>query len=106
MQREVQSKDSRWTEAVPKKVEAAEREGQNGNEERSKTVEVCPAQWVGMEHRENTSGGVFVAVDSNLGAVESPKHGVVYEKDRVSARCTSGPKKAGPRGMRPCLRQL
>ena len=35
------------------KVEAATRGGQNGNEERGKTMEVYLAQWVGMEYRES-----------------------------------------------------
>ena len=34
----------------PKKVEAANRRGENGNEKRSKKIEVHPAQWVGLEH--------------------------------------------------------
>ena len=68
------------------------------------------------EDRKHTSGGVFVAVDSNLGAVvgaedgaivsipgneESPK-AWVNEEDCVSSRCTSGTQKVGLRGMKPC----
>ena len=35
-----------------KNVEAAERRGHNGNEERSKKIKVHVPQWVGMEYRE------------------------------------------------------
>ena len=44
------------------KVEAAKRRGQNGNEERSKTIEVYPAQWAGMEHRDK----VFVRIQRKV----------------------------------------
>ena len=40
MQEEVLTKESRWTEATLKKVEAAKRRGQNGNEDISKEIEV------------------------------------------------------------------
>ena len=36
----------------PEKVEAVERERQNGNEERGKTIEEHFAQWVDMEYGE------------------------------------------------------
>ena len=39
----------------PKEVEAAKRGGQNGNEERSKSVEVHIAQWVGLKHGEEST---------------------------------------------------
>ena len=77
----------------------------------------------GSEDRKHTSGGVFVAVDSNLeGSLgrrrrsdyfnprqrrkNRPSMGKMCEEVCVSFRCTSGARKAGPRGMRLCLRQL
>ena len=52
-QQEVRIKGSRWTEAIPKWWKQPRRGGQNGNEERSKKIEVHLAQWIGTEHREN-----------------------------------------------------
>ena len=70
----------------------------------------------GSEGRKHTSDGVFVAVESNLGTVvgegegsqatrdESPKHGKMCEDLCEFFRCTSGTRKFGPRGTRPCWR--
>ena len=57
----------------------------------------------GTEDRKHTSGGVFVAVDSNLGAVVGTEEGAV---ESVPGNAyTSGTRKVGLRGMKPCLRQ-
>ena len=72
------------------------------------------------EDRKHTSRGVFVAVDSNLAAVVGAEESAIdsgsdgrIAQARVNVkgglrvfRCTSGTPKAGPRGMKPCLRQL
>ena len=39
----------------PKKVEAAKRRRQNGNEDRGKTIEVHFALWVDVEYREKST---------------------------------------------------
>ena len=73
------------------------------------------------EDRKHTSGGVFVAVDSNLGPVVGTEEGAIVsipgnEGSIAQAwvnvrgclrvfRCISGTQKVGPRGMRRCLRQ-
>ena len=65
------------------------------------------------------SGGLFVAVDSKLGVVVGEEEGPVASIPgnegritqawvnarggmRVFLQCTSGTRKAGPRGMKPC----
>ena len=100
------------------------------------------AKWVGVEHREeaheeiqrhvtdenansedqkHSSGGVFVAMFSNLGVVVDTEEGAVESttgnEGRIvqvwvnvrgvcgSSRCTFGTRRVGPRGMRSCLRQ-
>ena len=75
------------------------------------------------EDRQHTSGGVFVAVDSNLGAVVGAEEGTIVSipgnegrivQTRVNvrgglwgfSRCTSGTQKPGPRGMKPWWKQF
>ena len=53
MQQEIADQRKQMDGGSPKEVEAAERGGQNGNEERSKKIEVHLAQWIRTEHREN-----------------------------------------------------
>ena len=76
----------------------------------------------GDKDRKHTSGGVLVAIDSNLGAVvgaeegtiesiqemkeESPKHGWMSQEGCVSSRCTSGIRKDGRQGMKLSWKQF
>ena len=72
------------------------------------------------DHRKHTSGAVFIAADSNLGTVVGEREGAVASipgnKGRITelGRCaghasvfgvTSGTRKDGPPGTKPCWRQ-
>ena len=54
----------------------------------------------GMEDRKHTSGGVFIAVDSNLGAVVGAEEGAVASIPGNEGRITQAwvPKKRSPAG--------
>ena len=76
----------------------------------------------GSEDRKHTSGGIFVAVDSNLGAVVGAEEGTIvsisgnegrFAQAWVNVRgglrvflCTSGTQKDGLREMKPCWKQF
>ena len=58
----------------------------------------------GSEDRKHTSGGVFVAVDSNLGAVV--EEGAIVSIPGNAGRMYVWHSEGQTRGMRPCLSQL
>ena len=77
----------------------------------------------GREDQKHTSGGVFVAVDSNLGPVVGTEEGAmesipgnegrsaqawvnVRGGDCVSSQCTSGTRQDRRRGMKNCGKQF
>ena len=76
----------------------------------------------GSEDQKHTPGGVFVAIDSNLGAVMGAEEGAIESilgnegriqawvnvrgGDCVSSQCTSGTRKDGRRGMKLCWMQF
>ena len=76
----------------------------------------------GSEDRKRASGGVFVAVDSNLGAVVRAEEGTIDSISGNAERIAQAwvnvreglrifsvyfwHSEGGPRGMKPCFRQL